>query len=46
MAGGDVQELLKALLSTDNDIRSKAEVKSNFCDKVIIPGENLRKELL
>ncbi|XP_023336717.1 importin-5 [Eurytemora carolleeae] len=25
MAGGDVQELLKALLSTDNDIRSKAE---------------------
>ena len=39
MAGGDVHELLKALLSTDNDIRSKAEVKSSFCDKVITPGE-------
>ena len=26
MAGGDVTELLSALLSTDNDVRSKAEV--------------------
>ena len=27
MAGNNVQQLLVALLSTDNDIRSKAEVK-------------------
>jgi hypothetical protein len=27
MAGQNIQQLLQALLSTDNDIRSKAEVK-------------------
>jgi hypothetical protein len=28
MAGANIQQLLQALLSTDNDIRAKAEVKS------------------
>ena len=30
MAGNNVQQLLTALLSTDNDTRSKAEVRSNL----------------
>ena len=34
MAGGDVTELLSALLSTDNDVRSKAEVSKGGGQKM------------